>query len=207
METFLARNRGKRTNLIILGAGYDTRCYRLPGMEHTNKYEVDAPGTQGHKRRLIREIGIRPSNTTFVTCNFTEEDWMDCLLEHSLDPSLPTFIVWEGVTYYLPREVIRDTLTKVASSFSPGSLLAFDYFNDWARDPQIQDAMKRMGEPLRGVLEFHEMIADVEAAGLVLRDHLEGGEELGERYLVKRWNGRAAGYVGDFGGFVLAGKQ
>ena len=41
--------------LVILGAGFDTRPYRLPGIESVNVFEVDLPAIQNDKKEKIQK--------------------------------------------------------------------------------------------------------------------------------------------------------
>src|SRR5215831_12904979 len=38
--------------VVILGAGFDSRAYRIPGIERTRVFELDHPATQAQKRAL-----------------------------------------------------------------------------------------------------------------------------------------------------------
>ena len=42
-------------------------------------------------------------------------------------PDKPTFVLWEGVTYYLQAEAVEESLKTVAERLAPGSAIAFDY--------------------------------------------------------------------------------
>lgn len=61
--------------LIILGAGYDTRAYRIKGLkERVKVFEVDHAGTQIVKKEKIREIfGFLPDHVRYVSVDFEKE--------------------------------------------------------------------------------------------------------------------------------------
>lgn len=42
--------------LVILGAGLDTRPYRLPGIEKVQVFEVDLPSVQNEKKRSFKKV-------------------------------------------------------------------------------------------------------------------------------------------------------
>lgn len=217
VETFVRRHfdtkTGKATvNAVILGAGYDTRCYRLNLVERgVSTFEVDTPSTQRAKMKSLQEARIDTAGTKFVTCDFTTEDWFTRLQDYGLDTKLPTLFIWEGVTMYLPREAVKTTIEKVGQEFAPGSCVGFHYVDrTWTLTDEIQNIMKRWGEPwLFGMTgnEPAELIAEcAEKAGceLTILDHLKH-EELIRRYLAKHCDGRPIGFLDDFGGFVLVG--
>ncbi len=57
--------------VVILGAGFDTRAYRVPGIEKTHVFEVDHPTTREAKRkRLKKAIDPLPGHVTFVAVDF-----------------------------------------------------------------------------------------------------------------------------------------
>src|SRR5438132_13323966 len=60
--------------VVILGAGYDTRAARLV-RAGVRFFEVDHPATQAAKReRLGKLVGYPGDAATYVTCNFEVED-------------------------------------------------------------------------------------------------------------------------------------
>ena len=113
--------------VVILGAGWDTRAYEgLRGVD-VRIFEVDTPATQQAKIAALQKAGIESGHVTFVETDFNQVSWVDALQKHGFDSALPTFVLWEGVTMYLPEESVRSTLAAVAE-LAPGSLIAFDYF-------------------------------------------------------------------------------
>jgi len=123
--------------VVILGAGWDTRAYGLLIDKKVTIYEVDAPGTQAVKLTAIDKTGINASHVTFVSCDFNRQSWLDALKSEGFDPEKRTFILWEGVTMYLEKSAIQSTLRAV-STLSPGSQIAFDFFSrEWLEDTLV----------------------------------------------------------------------
>ena len=113
--------------LVILGAGLDTRPYRLPGLEHVKVLEVDLPPIQEDKKRKLQSrFGRLPENVTFVPIDFDKQNLGAILAGTVFDLSRPVVFVWEGVTQYLSDEAVRRTLAFVGRS-PPGSVLVFTY--------------------------------------------------------------------------------
>lgn len=113
--------------VVILGAGWDTRAYgMLDGWNHP-VFEVDAGPTQRAKVAGLNKAGIDRSHVTFVVLDFNRQSWLEGLEQHGFDPTVPTHVIWEGVTMYLEEEAILDTL-RVVARLPAGSTLAFDYF-------------------------------------------------------------------------------
>lgn len=113
--------------VVILGAGWDTRAYDLPDCSDHRVFEVDAPATHKAKRAALAEAGVDTSHVTFVAADFNEQSWLEALKAHGFDPTKPTYVLWEGVTMYLEKEAIANTLRSL-TRLAHGSVIAFDYF-------------------------------------------------------------------------------
>ena len=124
----LTRNDNPAVQFVVLGAGYDTRCYGLPDGLDIQCFEVDMPPTLNAKINALKSAGVPHDHVTFVETDFNQETWMDALLGSGFNPNLTTYILWEGVTMYLVEEAIRDTLNLV-SSLPKGSTLGVDFFS------------------------------------------------------------------------------
>lgn len=114
--------------VVLLGAGYDSRAYRIDEMKAARVFEVDHPATQADKlERLRRTLPSLPGNVTFVPVDFETQSLEERLLSAGYDPQDKTAFVWQGVIYYLAPEAIDSTLGFIASNSVPGSILIFDY--------------------------------------------------------------------------------
>jgi methyltransferase (TIGR00027 family) len=112
---------------VILGAGLDTRPYRLPGMQEVQVFEVDLPSVQEDKRKKIRNfLGKLPDHVTFIPIDFDAQSLEQVFAGSSFNPSKRVIFIWEGVTQYITEEAVRQTLAFVSKS-APGSLIVFTY--------------------------------------------------------------------------------
>src|SRR6266487_3642166 len=125
-DAALARHLGGIDQLVLLGAGWDTRSYRMPKEIHC--FEVDREKTQQTKRQMLKKVGLDTTGITFVPADFMTEDWLEKLVNAGFERDKPSFFLWEAVTMYLDREAVESTLRKIAGTAS-GSVVAFDYFN------------------------------------------------------------------------------
>jgi methyltransferase (TIGR00027 family) len=113
--------------LVILGAGLDTRPYRLAGMEQVQVFEVDLPAVQNDKKnKLQKYLGGLPENVSFIPIDFDRQTLEDVFAESDYDPARPAAFIWEGVTQYITAEAVQRTLAFVGKS-APGSILLFTY--------------------------------------------------------------------------------
>jgi methyltransferase (TIGR00027 family) len=113
--------------LVILGAGFDTRPYRLSGLERVKVFEVDLPAVQeDKKKKLQKSLGRLPENVTFIPIDFDTQTMEAVFIGTAFDPSKPAVFIWEGVTQYISGQAVRQTLSFVGKS-APGSLIVFTY--------------------------------------------------------------------------------
>lgn len=114
--------------LVILGAGYDSRAYRLPGCASLRVFEVDHPDTQAVKRRVLaRVLGQLPTHVQFVAVDFDRDDLAAALEHAGLRSGRPTFVLWEGVASYLTPEAVDATVRWAHDATGEPSELAFTY--------------------------------------------------------------------------------
>jgi methyltransferase (TIGR00027 family) len=153
----LAVDRLSMRQVVILGAGYDTRAARLPraGVRY---YEVDHPATQAAKRARLAELADYPADAArYVTCNFEREDPVDRLASSGFDLREPALVLWEGVVAYLTEAAVRASASRLATGLDPRSLLAFDFLGkNYATGERMKQAdletrayVGELGEPIR----------------------------------------------------------
>jgi len=139
------------TQVVVLGAGFDSRAYRFQSqLASVHVMEVDLGPTQAYKKQRLSEIlDAIPPNVSFVSMDFTKDNLLDELRKVGYSEQQNTFFLWEGVTYYLPESAVKDTLHFVRDHSASGSRIAFDYFgasNRAVNNPN--DAYARWGEPV-----------------------------------------------------------
>ncbi|MDT7743460.1 MAG: hypothetical protein QOE59_2538 [Actinomycetota bacterium] len=114
--------------LVVLGAGYDSRAYRLPGCGRPAVFEVDHPDTQAVKREVLaRTLGRLPAHVGFVAVDFDHDDLGVALDRAGFRTGRPTFVLWEGVASYLTPEAVDTTVRWARDAAGEPSELAFTY--------------------------------------------------------------------------------
>jgi methyltransferase (TIGR00027 family) len=137
--------------VVILGAGFDTRAYRIAGIEKTRVFEIDHPATQDAKlKRLQKLIDPLPGHVTFIPVDFNTRTLDQSLLASDYNERGKTLFIWQGVTMYLTPEGVDSTLALIANHSGPGSAVIFDYFyNETLRDMKTARWITRaVGEKL-----------------------------------------------------------
>jgi methyltransferase (TIGR00027 family) len=97
--------------VVVLGAGLDTRAVRKPstGLKY---FEVDDPATLELKQTCYDQHGI-DANVKFIPGNYVTDGLINLLQQNGFNFDLPTYFIWEGNTMYLPLEITKQILTQL----------------------------------------------------------------------------------------------
>ena len=96
--------------VIILGAGFDTRALRLKFLRNISVIEIDHPDTARFKIRKLKNIMDKsPRNVKYYQLDFNKQSLNNLASKNNLDFDIPTTFIWEGVTNYLTQEAIDKT--------------------------------------------------------------------------------------------------
>jgi methyltransferase (TIGR00027 family) len=142
IDDFLKERLGEGLEqIIILGAGYDTRAYRTTGIEKTRIFEVDQSATQNLKiKRLKQIIDPIPGFVTFVSVDFNSQALGERLQSEGYNEHAKTLFIWQGVTYFLTKEGVDRTLHFIAEHSGLGTTVIFDYmYNEIIQDKRRKD--------------------------------------------------------------------
>jgi methyltransferase (TIGR00027 family) len=153
--------------ILLLGSGYDTRFFRLPSIKENSisTFEIDLPKTIEDKREsLIRKLGVIPQGLSLIPLDFNQEN-LSNISSYGFDNAIPTAYIWQGVSYYLPKESVSNFLDFIQSQMVSGSVFVFDccsplmtFKND--RVPGIAyqiDKLNEIGEPFQFGMYSNEM--------------------------------------------------
>lgn len=137
---------GDGVQLVLLGAGMDTRAYRLNVLQRVKcVYEVDAPEVMQKKLAALAELKARQATKEensspeknaqapslrarawrIVQADLVEDDWPRLLRDVGFDDATRTIWVLEGVVYYLEHVQVLRLFRQMAEMSACGSRLAF----------------------------------------------------------------------------------
>lgn len=180
-DVFTARIAAGVRQLVILGAGLDTRAYRFSHLlREARVFEVDHPRTAAWKQqRLRRALPSMPDNVAYVSVDFETDSLSERLVAAGLDLARPAFYLWEGVTMYLTPGAVDRTLSFITMS-APGSTLAFEYlYADAHQRPERYYGATNMfryvaarGEPYRSGIDPDHMDEFLAARGMRALSHV-----------------------------------
>jgi len=137
--------------VVMLGAGLDTRPFRLPGTRGLRWFEIDRPELFERKELVLARAAARPYCVRVLVFADLGEDWPERLLALGFDPDLPTAWVAEGLFFYLAAGTVDSVLSRTRHLSSAGSLLVADAFDSGimasAGMPAFLEAAGRRGLP------------------------------------------------------------
>jgi len=112
---------GERSQVVVLGAGFDTLAPRLhEEYPNVHFWEVDHPATQRVKRRGVGAS----SNLTLLAADFAERSPMTVLTEQdTFDPDANTVVTAEGLLMYLAADEVEALLQGIHDHTGPESHL------------------------------------------------------------------------------------
>ena len=119
---------GGASQVLVLGAGYDTLCWRLaPELPEVRFFEVDHPATAAAKTRAVDAMG-RPSNMAMIAADLGAQPLTEVLdAEGSWRADTRSVVIAEGLLYYSPAAAVLDLLHRVAECTASGSRVAFTF--------------------------------------------------------------------------------
>lgn len=109
---------------VLLGAGLDTRAFRLDWPPDSVTYELDQAEVLAFKQEVLDRLGARPRATRHPVPADLREDWAHLL--PGFRPDEPTTWLAEGLLLYLPSAAERRLIDTVDRLSAPGSTLAYE---------------------------------------------------------------------------------
>lgn len=127
IDDLLIESVGAIKVVLNLGAGSDTRFYRIPALAETRVWEVDQPVNIDAKRTQLQRLFKKvPEHATLVAIDFDHENLPEVMAAHEFPMQAPAFFIWEGVTQYLTEPAVHATFQFLSTAAS-GSRLVFTY--------------------------------------------------------------------------------
>jgi len=210
---FVEALNNKTPQIVLLGAGYDSRAYRFAKLNQGSQiFELDIAPTQNRKKKCLKAARIDiPPQVKFVPLNFNLESLSVVLEEAGYQYGEKTLFIWEGVSYYLDMRSVDATLAFVSHS-AKDTLIAFDYTVSVAAEKQdkyygIKEFAQTMreyhaNEELMFSLAEGEIVSFLEHRELKLVEHLSA-EEIEKTYLLNE-SGSLIGRITGHFRFVTA---
>jgi methyltransferase (TIGR00027 family) len=173
----------KNSQVIILGAGFDSRAIRFERLLKENNikiYEIDLKAMLDYKKEIIENtIKTDINHVTFVACNFQKDNVIEKLSENNFDFNRPTLILWEGVTYFLTKDNIEYYLKLFRDNIHNKLQITLDYaFRDYIEGnlnfygaKELYDILIELEEPHFFGLNYNETEDFFEERGFMTKSN------------------------------------
>jgi len=180
--------------VVILGAGFDARAYRIAAMTRVTVFEVDHPSTSAAKRAIMATaLASAPRHVRFVPIDFNSQPLSSAMKAAGYDPDRRTLFIWEGVTNYLTEDAVDGTLRWCASA-AGGTKVVFTYVHRQVLDaPEMFHGTRKLFATLHAAnerwtfgLDPSRLSAFLAERGLVLDEDVGASDYRG------RYFGRSA---------------
>jgi methyltransferase (TIGR00027 family) len=128
LDDFLlsAVHTGDIRQVVLLGAGLDSRAFRLDWPADCVVFEVDRAGVLAFKHRVLDGLSAVPKATRVPVATDLRDDWALALTDAGLDPAAPSVWLAEGLLFYLPPATETSLIGTVDRLTTEGSALAFE---------------------------------------------------------------------------------
>ncbi|MFD6025083.1 class I SAM-dependent methyltransferase [Streptomyces griseoluteus] len=107
--------------VVLLGAGMDSRAFRMTWPHATRLFEVDTPAPLEFKESVLRQEQAVARCERITVAVDLREDWPGALAAAGHDPTIPTAWIAEGLLIYLPEEAVELLLARIGEQSAPGS--------------------------------------------------------------------------------------
>ncbi|KAL5073983.1 hypothetical protein RYX36_012967 [Vicia faba] len=157
LEDFLNSPNGREAQVVLLGAGMDTRAYRLNCLKDSDVFEVDFAEVLEVKNTILQAAKestfdsqhsiSKAKSLTRVEADIRENDWMEKLQIAGFLPQKSTVWILEGILYYIAQSnamqllrilasncvlthtvIIADFMNKSSTTLSNS---VFQFYSDW----------------------------------------------------------------------------
>ena len=167
--------------ILIFGAGFDTRALRFQDVAGTTKiFELDAPITQDAKIRQYQKRGLSiPPNVVFIPIDFDKESLPVKLEEAGFGRYRRSLFILEGLLMYLRSESVADTFRTIQDFAGKNSEIVFDYIyasvlrheGQYYGERKIVESVAKAGEQWHFGIEQGETERFLSTYDLRLCDH------------------------------------
>jgi methyltransferase (TIGR00027 family) len=140
---------GRFDQILIFGAGFDTRALRFREISGTTKiFELDAAITQEAKIAQYHKRGLTiPPNLTFIQIDFDKDSLSAKLEAAGFDRHKKSLFVLEGLLMYLQPESVDETFRIIRDFAGTGSQVVFDHvYSSVLRHEELYDGERKIVE-------------------------------------------------------------
>jgi methyltransferase (TIGR00027 family) len=147
-EQVLAAIQAGASQVLVVGAGFDTLCLRLAPLFPLVRFvEVDHPATAAAKRKGVEQEG-RPGNMTMIAVDLGETALSVVLADCEVwDPDRQSVVIAEGLLLYLSADAVQALFREVDTCTGAHSRVAFSHLVDFSRHGLARAVLRLYREP------------------------------------------------------------
>ncbi len=156
---------------VILGSGYDTSGYKIN--DKVSVYELDKKEMIEDKIKRVKSASINTQNINYISCDFNS-NWIESLLESSFDKNKKTFCSLLGLSYYLDKNIFKQTISILSKNIPTGSVIVFDYPSNFETKKEIinQSLAKEAGEEMKSKYSYKDIENIAQSSNMLIYEHL-----------------------------------
>ena len=156
---------------LVLASGYDAAAYKV-----NNKikvFELDKEEIIKDKQKRLKDNNINTNNVTFIEVDFNN-NWIDKLLTSNFDKDKKTHVSLLGISYYLDKEVFKNTIKIISNIIPSGSTIVFDYPNDneTEKEEVNKSLAKEANEEMKSTYTKKDILDISEVSNTLIYEHL-----------------------------------
>lgn len=173
--------------ILILGAGLDTRAFRIEGIEQKMIFEIDLPDVQKYKKqKLMKYLNILPSMVNYIPVDFNNMKTEAALNNTSFDYNKKTLVILEAVIQYINKDAVNEVFNFI-SKLPGNSYLLFTYI--------LQDVIERKTEVAKKLMDWSDKnhypflfgINQIEIGSFLKNYNLETIEDVGSEFYQEKY--------------------
>ena len=176
--------------IVLPGAGFDLIALHFTKGKKVKVFELDQVNTLNVKVETLKKAGIKHDWITYIPVDYSNESWVDKLLEAGFDKTKKTLFLWQSVSLYLEADIVKETIRKMADLCVDGSIIAQDFYSkafalgEYSKTAKrYMSIIEKMGEPSKfGIDMSNDPKAAVESflkeCGLKTTEYIQFGEKL-----------------------------
>ncbi len=156
---------------LIFASGYDTSFYKNNDLK---VFEIDREEMINDKKKRLSNANIDYSNIEFIKADFTNDDWIELLLQSSYKRSEKAFCSLLGISYYLTKEEFENFISKISSVLQVGSEIVFDYptFDETINEKLNQELAKAANEEMKSKYSLSDLEKILEKNNMLIYENL-----------------------------------
>lgn len=159
---------------LIFASGYDTFAYRN-NVSNLNVYEIDKKEMIEDKIKRLNNSKINIKNVNYISCNFTDTDWINNIINSSYNKEEISLCSLLGISYYLTKEEFFNMLNSISSIIKIGSSIVFDYptTTESIETRTTEQLASSANEEMKSKYTYKELESILYENGLLIYEHID----------------------------------